>query len=76
MGVMTGLIQRIATDRETGKRKGFGFIRASGGQDYFFHATDAGGSRQFNGLFENDRVEFEAMDGPKGLRAVNVRKVG
>ena len=37
-----------------------------------FSAIQGGG---FKELQENDRVEFETQDGPKGLQAANVTKL-
>ncbi len=74
--MMTGTIARIPVDGATGRRRGFGFITGSDGTDYFFHATGLDrSSPPFLELNEGDRVEFEAEDGPKGLRAVGVRVV-
>ena len=53
--------------------KGFGFIAPDeGGADVFAHYTaiDATGYRS---LEENQRVEFEIAQGPKGLQAENIR---
>ncbi|GAA1857268.1 hypothetical protein GCM10009796_19170 [Microbacterium koreense] len=53
--------------------KGFGFIAPDeGGADVFAHYTaiQAGGYRS---LEENQRVEFEIAQGPKGLQAENIR---
>jgi CspA family cold shock protein len=52
--------------------KGFGFIRSDDGQDVFVHHTaiEAEGHRT---LREGERVEFEVTQGPKGLKAVNVK---
>ena len=54
--------------------KGFGFIGREGGPDVFVHysAIHADG---FKSLKENDKVEFEVREGPKGLQAANVTKV-
>jgi CspA family cold shock protein len=54
--------------------KGFGFITASDGQDAFVHYGDIVGEG-FKSLAEGDEVEFEMTQGPKGPKAVNVRKV-
>ncbi len=55
--------------------KGFGFIAQESGKDVFVHfsAIEAGG---FRSLGEGDTVEFDIEEGPKGLQAANVKKVG
>jgi len=55
--------------------KGFGFISQDGGPDVFVHFSAIEGSGYRN-LDENDKVEFEIAQGPKGPNATNVRKVG
>ncbi|MGH8686509.1 MAG: transcription antiterminator/RNA stability regulator CspE [Burkholderiales bacterium] len=53
--------------------KGFGFITPEdGGKDLFVHfsAIQAGG---FKTLAENQKVQYEATQGPKGPQATNVR---
>ena len=54
--------------------KGFGFIEREGGPDVFVHysAISANG---FRSLKENDQVEVEVREGPKGLQAANVVKL-
>ena len=53
--------------------KGFGFIQREGGPDVFVHfsALTAAG---FKTLAEGDKVEFDIVEGPKGLQAANVTK--
>ncbi len=54
--------------------KGYGFIEREDGTDVFVHYTNIAG-QGFRTLKENDEVEFEVNEGPKGLQAVNVAKV-
>ncbi|HMC51365.1 MAG TPA: cold-shock protein [Acidimicrobiales bacterium] len=55
--------------------KGFGFISQDGGPDVFVHFSAIEGSGYRN-LDENDKVEFEVTQGPKGPNATNVRRIG
>ena len=64
---MTGKIRTLRVD------KGFGFIKADGGDDYFFHQSAIYGEGIDN-LRESDSVEFDVTEGPKGLRAETVRR--
>ncbi|MCB1889535.1 MAG: cold-shock protein [Rhodocyclaceae bacterium] len=53
--------------------KGFGFITPDqGGEDVFAHFREIQSSG-FKTLAENQRVEFEVRQGPKGLQAANIR---
>jgi CspA family cold shock protein len=61
---MNGTIKRLVND------KGFGFVAASDGNEYFFHQSAC---EQFDSLREGQNVTFDAGQGPKGPRAENVR---
>jgi cold shock protein len=55
--------------------KGFGFIATDdGGKDVFVHYSELQGSG-FRTLEENQRVEFEIEQGPKGPQAVRVTTI-
>lgn len=62
---VNGTIKRL-TD------KGFGFIAASDGTEYFFHQSAIQGAR-YDELREGQRVTFTVGQGPKGPRAETVR---
>ena len=51
--------------------KGFGFITQDGGADVFVHFSAIGGDG-YKELKENQRVEFDVTDGPKGPQAASV----
>ena len=52
--------------------KGFGFIAAPDGTEYFFHQSGCVGT-SFDDLREGQRVSFTVGQGPKGPRAENVK---
>jgi CspA family cold shock protein len=64
---MTGTIRTLRVD------KGFGFIKDTNGQEYFFHQSAIYGEG-IQDLREGDSVEFDVGQGPKGPRAENVRR--
>jgi cold shock CspA family protein len=70
-GTLSGFVKRRVSDR------GFGFIEASDGRDYFFHLTDLTPGLFFEDVVEGTTVEFdvkkEPVDGRAGA-AQNVRR--
>jgi cold shock protein len=52
--------------------KGFGFITREDGPDVFVHFS-AIAAEGFRNLDENQKVEFDVVQGPKGPQAANVR---
>ena len=63
---VSGTIKRLVRD------KGFGFVAAADGTEYFFHNSACVGTR-FDELREGQNVTFEKGQGPKGPRAENLR---
>ena len=63
---MNGTIKRLV------REKGFGFVAATDGSEYFFHQS-ACGPGDFDQLREGQAVTFNTGQGPKGPRAENVR---
>jgi cold shock protein len=66
MASISGTIKRIVSD------KGFGFILAGDGTEYFFH-NSACTVTHFDDLREGQAVTFDLGQGPKGPRGENVR---
>lgn len=63
----SGTIKRVQTDR------GFGFIKAEDGQEYFFHRSGLDSSLDFDALRGGERVTFDVQQSDKGPRAARVR---
>ena len=55
-------------------QKGFGFISTEQGKDVFVHHSVIEG-QGFKTLQENETVEYEFEDGPKGMKALKVRRL-
>ena len=62
----TGTIKKVVADR------GFGFIAAEDGKEYFFHRGGLQPSLDFDRLVGGERVSFEVEASPKGPRAIQV----
>jgi CspA family cold shock protein len=63
----TGTIKKIVSDR------GFGFITAADGKEYFFHRNSLAPSIDFDRLNGGEKVQFEIEQSPKGPRAERVQ---
>ena len=63
----TGSVKKIVHER------GFGFIAADDGQEYFFHRSGLDSSLEFDRLGGGERVTFEIERSDKGPRAGRVR---
>jgi CspA family cold shock protein len=55
--------------------KGFGFIQPEEGPDVFVHFSAISGDG-FRNLEENQKVEYEVVQGNKGPQASSVRVIG
>jgi CspA family cold shock protein len=55
-------------------KKGFGFIQQEDGSDVFVHYSNISGN-DFKVLEDGGSVEFEVIEGNKGLQAQNVMRV-
>lgn len=55
-------------------KKGYGFILNSDGKDVFVHYTSIEGEG-FRALKDGEQVEYEQVEGDKGLLAKNVKHV-
>ena len=62
----TGIIKKVVSDR------GFGFITAEDGKEYFFHRDGIVAPLDFSSLAGGERVSFEIEESPKGPRAAKV----
>jgi CspA family cold shock protein len=64
---MTGTVKKVVGER------GFGFIAAEDGQEYFFHRSGMDSSLTFEQLGAGERVSFDVERSDKGPRAAHVR---
>jgi len=65
--VSTGTIKKVIPDR------GFGFISADDGQEYFFHRDGLEPSVNFDRLTGGEKVTFHIQPSQKGPRAHRVQ---
>jgi len=54
--------------------KGYGFIQPEEGEDVFVHFSAISGEG-YKSLQEGQKVEFEVVQGDKGLQAANVQMI-
>ena len=57
----------VGTIKTLNTERGFGFIKGSSGQEYFFHRSETSGA--FDTFQQGDRVSFQPMRSSKGPRA-------
>ncbi|HEX4216000.1 MAG TPA: cold shock domain-containing protein [Candidatus Dormibacteraeota bacterium] len=62
-----GKIKKLVSDR------GFGFIAADDGVEYFFHRSGLEPPLEFDHLLGGEQVLFDIQPSPKGPRAHHVR---
>jgi CspA family cold shock protein len=63
--MQNGTIKKLVSER------GFGFIAADDGKEYFFHRS--GTDVDFDTLLGGEHVTFQVEPSPKGPRAAQVR---
>ena len=56
-------------------KKGYGFIEREEGGDVFVHYSAVSSDKEYKTLEEGAVVEFEVVEGKKGLQAINVTVV-
>ncbi len=64
----------IGTVKWFDSKKGFGFILSPEGKDVFVHFSSIEGDG-FRSLKDGEQVEYEQLDGEKGLLAKSVKRV-
>ena len=67
VNVTAGTVKKVISDR------GFGFIAAEDGKEYFFHRDALQAPLNFDRLNGGESVTFEVQASPKGPRATNVQ---
>lgn len=66
-GMPKGTVKKVVSDR------GFGFIAAEDGKEYFFHQSGVDSSLNFDSLRGGEAVSFDIEQSQKGPRANRVR---
>ncbi|MEO7118235.1 MAG: cold shock domain-containing protein [Candidatus Limnocylindrales bacterium] len=61
-----GTVKKVVADR------GFGFIAAEDGKEYFFHRDGLDRTLDFDRLVGGEKVAFDVESNPRGPRAVRV----
>ena len=64
----------IGTVKWFNDAKGYGFITHQDGRDVFVHYSSINGDG-FRTLLQGQEVEYECVEGPKGLHASIVKKI-
>ncbi len=67
MAMNKGTIKKLVADR------GFGFIAAEDGKEYFFHRSGVDSTLNFDSLRGGEAVAFDIEQSQKGPRASRVR---
>jgi CspA family cold shock protein len=67
ISVPQGTIKKLVADR------GFGFIAAEDGVEYFFHRSALDRALDFDSLRGSERVQFDIEPSQRGPRATRVR---
>lgn len=65
----------VGTVKWFNAEKGFGFIAPEDGSDDVFVHYSAINASGYRALEENQKVEFDVTQGPKGLQAENVTAI-
>ena len=65
------MASKTGTVKWFSEEKGYGFLQQEGGPDVFVHHSAIEGTG-FKTLNEGERVEFDVIEEPKGLKAQNV----
>jgi CspA family cold shock protein len=65
--MIKGTVKKVVPDR------GFGFIAADDGKEYFFHRSSVDDTLNFDSLQGGETVTFEIEQSQKGPRANRVR---